>query len=171
MMVINNKADSPAQMLSDEYNKNSDFQAMNPLHDVGSKLGAAIYDAGEKISSTYTDASEWLSDTFSWGDDSTLDLGSTLPKTEAAPYGVEAAQESAKLAMTNDEYGNMRLEKDPYGNFQASDGTSYEHVGDIHDAEGNFVGEGYMDSDGNYYAYQYGKFVDVGMDDPTDNPF
>ena len=97
--------------------------------------------------------------------------GNTSPKNEAALYGNEAAKESAKASVTQDENGNARLEKDLYGNFTASDGSSYIPVGDITGADGEYVGEGYVDSVGNYYAYQYGQFVDMGMDDPTKDQY
>ena len=97
--------------------------------------------------------------------------GSASPKNEAALYGYEAAKESAKASVIQDDNGYSRLEKDPYGNFTASDGSSYTPVGDITGADGEYVGEGYRDSSGNYFAYQYGQFVDMGMDDPTKNKY
>lgn len=103
---------------------------------------------------------------------SQVNLESTAsPKNEAALYGYEAAKESAKVSVIQDDNGNSRLEKDPYGNFTASDGSSYTPVGDITGADGEYVGEGYIDSTGNYFAYQYGQFVDMGMDDPTKNSY
>ncbi|MDC8832866.1 conjugal transfer protein TraG N-terminal domain-containing protein [Alteromonas gilva] len=103
---------------------------------------------------------------------SQTNLENTIAKTgQEQLFGIEAAQESARTSVTQDENGYARLEKDPYGNFTASDGSSYEPVGDIVSAEGEYIGEGYRDSVGNYYAYQYGQFVDMGMDDPTKNSF